>query len=208
MELDEILQNVDLDDEESIKVAMSKIKSHGFKTKIGDNEANKLNKKLEDIDTQSKMVGDILFETREKANLARQEKLDIESIIKNLDENNEENLVNIKKEIESRNFKTEIADLYIDRINNHIKNLYSDTINEAEQYEDNKTNFKSMLIGSAFIVPLGIYFFGNVGIILKIVIGIFLLSAVSALFESYKKLKASKYSLKQLKKLKKSGEII
>ncbi|HBF6040152.1 TPA: hypothetical protein ACKO2U_002057 [Clostridioides difficile] len=208
LELDEILQNVDLDDEESIKVAMSKIKSHGFKTKIGDNEANKLNKKLEDIDTQSKMVGDILFETREKANLARQEKLDIESIIKNLDENNEENLVNIKKEIESRNFKTEIADLYIDRINNHIKNLYSDTINEAEQYEDNKTNFKSMLIGSAFIVPLGIYFFGNVGIILKIVIGIFLLSAVSALFESYKKLKASKYSLKQLKKLKKSGKII
>ena len=65
-----------------------------------------------------------------------------------------------------------------------------------------------MLIGSALIVPLGIYFFGNVGIILKIIIGILLLSTVSALFESYKKLKVSKHSLKQIEKLKKLGKIV
>ncbi|WP_236873879.1 hypothetical protein [Clostridioides difficile] len=188
------------------QLILKEVNRLGINSKV--NGIEELDRKLNQFDIEARTVDNILFETREKANLARQEKLDIESIIKNLDENNEENLVNIKKEIESRNFKTEIANLYIDRINNHIKNLYSDTINEAEQYEDNKTNFKSTLIGSAFIVPLGIYFFGNVGIILKIVIGIFLLSAVSALFESYKKLKVSKYSLKQLKKLKKSGKII
>ncbi len=58
-----------------------------------------------------------------------------------------------------------------------------------------------MLIGSAFIVPLGIYFWKCWDYI-KDSYRYILIIPVSALFESYKKLKASKCSLKQLKKLK------
>ncbi|MGL6106860.1 hypothetical protein [Romboutsia sp.] len=207
LKLDKIMDNIAIDNESSIKQTKIQIESNKFNTTIAQNTIEELDKRLELIDIKERTVEDLLFETREEANLAREEKSILDEITNEIDVENEKSLIKAKKQIESNSFNTEIVNIYIDRINQHMKDIYSETIDEADEHEENKDSFKSMLIGSAIMIPLGLYFFGRVGTLLKIIIGIFLLGAVVSVFEEYKKLSKSKKAIKQVKKLQKSGRI-
>ncbi len=224
-----MISSLDKEDENSLLTTKDKIIQMGIKLDSTNKIIREIEDKLNQIDKEERTVGNLLFETREEATLAKdkeertvgnllfetreeatlakEDKEKLEEIITGLDVENEKSLMKAKKQIESSSFKTKIVDTYINKINQHIQNIHSETIDEAEEYEENKESFKSMLLGSIVIFPLGIYFFGRVGTLLKIVIGIFLLGAVGAVFEELKKVRKSKKAIKQLKKLQKSGRI-
>lgn len=202
IKLDKIMDNIDLDNEENIKQIKTQIQSENFETTIGEKTIQELNEKLKYIDVNERTVEDILFETREEANLAKDENLKLQQIVSGMDMKNEESLEKAKKQIESASFKTEVVEVYLGRINSSIEIIHSQRIAKNREHKENRESFKSMLLGAVVIIPLGMYFFGKVGTILKIIIGIFLLGSVVAVFEEYKKMIASGKAVNKSSKMK------
>ncbi len=84
---------------------------------------DKLNNRLKEIDIEKRTVNGILFESRDKANLAREEKVKIDKLVENLDLNSEESIKQAEIKIESEEFKTEVSKSLLDELNNRLKEI-------------------------------------------------------------------------------------
>ena len=97
-----------------------------YKTKIKDKYINQIESLLEDYDTNYRTVDEIVFNTRDEADLAREEKKQIESIMPNLTTkltkivgSYEAMLINKKNEVNA--FKTVIKKKYLLKLEEKLK---------------------------------------------------------------------------------------
>ncbi|MDU1454499.1 MAG: lysozyme inhibitor LprI family protein [Paeniclostridium sordellii] len=202
IKLDKIMYNIDLDNEDNLKQIKTQIQSENFETTLGEKTIQELDKKLKWIDEKERTVEGILFETREEANLAKDDNFKLKQILIDIDTKNENSLEKAKKQIESGSFKPELVEIYLDRIKSSIESIRSQKLAKNIEHKKNKESFKSMLLCAVVIISLGMYFFGKVGIIMKIIIGIFLLGSVVAVFEEYKKMRVSGKVINKSSKMK------
>ncbi len=118
-----IVENMNKDDENSLLDARLKIIKIGCKLESTKEILKEIDNKLDYIDKEERTVNDILFETRDEANLAREEKIKIDKLVENLDLNSENSIKQVKTKIESEEFKTEISKLLLDKLNNRLKEI-------------------------------------------------------------------------------------
>lgn len=109
--------------EEELKKTLGTISK--FKTKIKDKYINEIEKLLKDYDLNYRSVDDVILETRDEANLAREEKKQIESIMPNLankitkiDNDYEEMLISKKEEVDK--YKTAIKNKYLSGLSDKL----------------------------------------------------------------------------------------
>lgn len=84
---------------------------------------NIIEKDLIKFDIEFRTVEDIVFETREEALLAQKDKARLDDICSKIKEFDEEDLVEIKKDILDSTFKTKLYEVYIGRIDEKLKEL-------------------------------------------------------------------------------------
>ena len=188
-DLDFILESIDINNPKSIKYGIETLDNYNFTTSIAKVEINKLNNRLREIDEQSRTVKNILFDTQEEANLAKEEVSQLELIIQNLDLNNETSLIKTKREIQSKSFKTSIVNIYLDMINENLNKIYESVIEESKAYDKQKDEFKSLIMAFIFFIFLGLFLLPRVGGIFKLAIIFFLICSFMSIKEERKKLK-------------------
>ena len=204
VKIDKLVENLDLNSEESIKQAEIKIESEEFKTEVSKSLLDELNNRLKEIDVEKRTVDNILFKTREEANLAREEKIKAEKIYNSININDIKSLMNAKKQFTENVFSTEIVDKYKYMIDKYIQNIYDLNIKTAKEHYKNKKELRSDLLSLLVVVFISIFLFTNVGTFFKFIIVLFLFGGITSYFESLKKVRESKKSLKKIKKIEKS----
>ena len=188
-DLDFILDSIDINNPKSIRYGLEALDNYNFKTSIAKDEINRLNNRLREIDEQSRTVKNILFDTQEEANLAKEEESQLELIIQNLDLNSETSLIKTKREIQSKSFKTRIVNIYLDMINDNLNKIYESVIEESKAYDKQKGEFKNLIMAFIFFIFLGLFLLPRVGGIFKLAIIFFLICGFISIKEERKKLK-------------------
>lgn len=204
IKIDKLVENLDLNSENSIKQVKTKIESEEFKTEVSKSLLDELNNRLKEIDVEKRTVDNILFKTREEANLAREEKIKAEKIYNSININDIKSLMNAKKQFTENVFSTEIVDKYKYMIDKYIQNIYDLNIKTAKEHYKNKKELRSDLLSLLVVVFISIFLFTNVGTFFKFIIVLFLFGGITSYFESLKKVRESKKSLKKIKKIEKS----
>jgi hypothetical protein len=120
----EIYHDIKLENEEdtieALKQIQNKIEFIGIKehTVIGE-----LKRILEEFNLQSRTVDDIVFETKEEANLARGEKIKLDFMFDEFYKFNEDQLIDLKQVISSDKFISNIVPKYISKIDTRLSEI-------------------------------------------------------------------------------------
>lgn len=199
---DNIIENIDLENESSIKQVKDRLESEEFKSRIGEIKIKELEEKLKNIDEQKRTVDNTLFETVEEANLAKEDKEILDKIMKTVNKYDAVSLKRAKEKIKENSFKTKLADKYLSEIEECIVKIYESNLDEANQYETNKQEFQKNLLRSIIYFIIGIPLFGSVGTVLKIVIAILLLNSALNTYDNFNKLTSSKKAIGKINKIK------
>lgn len=118
-----ILVNFETVNEAELLKCKEDIISNNFKTIIQDSYLEKVNEKLEVFDIQERTVNEILFDTREESNTAKNEKQTIENLLVNFETIDEQTLFAHKDSIINAGFKTVIKDGYIVSIDQRLQEI-------------------------------------------------------------------------------------
>ena len=202
-----IVDSIDINSPKSIRYGLEILDNYKFKTPVAKEEINRLNNRLKEIDEQSRTVKNIIFDTQEDADLARKEEYQLELIIKNLDLNSEKSLIKTKREIQSKSFKTNIVNIYLDMINDNLNKIYESVIEESKAYDKKKSEFKSLITGFIFFIVVGLFLLPIVGGIFKLIIIFFLVCSLISIKKEHKKLKKMKKAKNRVNELQNAGEL-
>ena len=198
--VEKIFETVNINNENEVQDAYNKIKGMIFKTEIPNPYILELEKRIDEINLQKRTVDGFEFESIEVADEARREIKQIEEIFEGL-KDDRESLIQAKNQIEKLKFNTDIGYKYIDRINNLINSLDANDRVCASELQKNKEDVKNSIICLIIIMAAGGYFFGRVGTIIKVIIGIFILGGILEVKDSLKKVKESKKAVRRIRKL-------
>lgn len=115
-------------EEELLRNFRKHIVKHNLKTRIADKYINEVDRKLQEIDIEARTLDDIIFDTREEAKIAKEEKEIIVSIIKEYETefNDEVVIKKMMNKIKSHNYTTKIIDKYISLLDHCLEVLDQD----------------------------------------------------------------------------------
>lgn len=197
----------DQTDEKSVKKLLSKIESSNFKTVIAENKIQELKTKLETMDREAKTVDGILFETREDATIAKLEKDDIIKSIQHLNLKSEEGLIDAKKIISHKVYKTKIGSEFIKEIEAEIQSIYTSIVKKASEYDEAKSTIVIGIVGTIVIPIVYLLFFLYSGFIIQIIIAFLFIFSVGCVFGGLKEMVEIKKAIAKVKKLRSEGKI-
>lgn len=120
----EIYHDIKLENEEdtieALKQIQNKIEFIGVKEHTVIDELKRI---LEEFNLQSRTVDDIVFETKEEANLARGEKIKLDFMFDEFYKFNEDQLIDLKEVISSDKFISNIVPKYISKIDTRLSEI-------------------------------------------------------------------------------------
>lgn len=119
--IENIISNMDLENEESLKDARREIIN--FKTCIKNSYIKDIDDKLKEIDINIRTVDETLYKTREEAQCIRKEKEDIQSILNNIDYDDINSIKTGIENLRDGNFKVELSKKNIEKLEYSIKEL-------------------------------------------------------------------------------------
>ena len=135
------------------QIILKEVNRLGINSNI--NGIEELDRKLNQFDIEARTVDNILFETREEANLARSEKENIDLLLSKTNINIEEDVIRLKNNILSLKLKTGIENSYIKMIDEKlqrfdieartVENLLLDTREEAEKIKLDKLKVEEII---------------------------------------------------------------
>ena len=120
IKLDFMFDEFDKFSEEQLLDIKEVISSDKFTSKIIPKYISKIDKRLSEIDIEKRTVNGVVFESREEADLVIKEKEKLDFMFKNFETLGENELVELKKQIEESDFKTSVLANYKAKLNNEI----------------------------------------------------------------------------------------
>lgn len=159
------------------------------------------------MDREAKTVDGILFETREDATIAKYEKDDIIKSIQHLNLKSEEGLIEAKKIISHKVYKTKIASEITKEIEGEIQRIYNSIIKKASEYDEVKITIVLGIVGTIVIPIVYLLFFAYSGFIVQLIIAVLFMTSIGAVYVGLKEMIEVKKAISKVKKLKSEGKI-